>query len=96
MKRHNFDVLSFLSGLIFGGIAVAYLLAEQQSWDIDGRWVLPGALIALGLAGIAGAVNSLRPSRDEASSKELPHESAESGDSYAAPSDVSPTETADL
>jgi hypothetical protein len=65
MKRHPFDLTSFLFGLVFGGAATAYLLADQLAWDVDGRWVLPIALIVLGVAGIAGAVGGLRPSRTD-------------------------------
>jgi hypothetical protein len=72
MKRHPFDLTSFLFGLVFGGAATAYLLADQLAWDVDGRWVLPIALIVLGVAGIAGAVGGLRPSRsDSATDAEL-------------------------
>ena len=61
MKRHAFDMTSFLFGLVLGAAAVGFLLAEQLSWDIDGRWVLPTALILLGIVGIAGAFSGLRP-----------------------------------
>ena len=61
MKRHPFDLTSFIFGAIFGGAAAVYLVADQLSWDVNGRWVLPVALIALGVAGIAGAVGGLRP-----------------------------------
>ena len=72
MKRHPFDLTSFLFGAVFGGAAAAYLLADRLAWDVDGRWVLPIALIALGVAGIAGAVGGLRPSRaNSASDAEL-------------------------
>ena len=60
MKRHPFDLTSFIFGAVFGGAAAAYLLADQLAWDVDGRWVLPVALIVLGVAGIAGAVGGLR------------------------------------
>lgn len=63
MKRHPFDLTSFLFGLIFGGAATIYLLADPLAWDVDGRWVLPAALIALGVAGVAGALSSLRGSQ---------------------------------
>ncbi len=64
MKRHPFDLTSFIFGAVFGGAATVYLLADQLSWDIDGRWILPLALITLGVAGIAGAVSGLRSSSD--------------------------------
>jgi hypothetical protein len=67
MKRHPFDLTSFIFGAVFGGAAVVYLLADQFAWDIDGRWILPLALITLGVAGIAGAVSGLRTDKDDAS-----------------------------
>lgn len=60
MKRHPFDLTSFIFGAVFGGAATVYLLADQLAWDIDGRWILPLALITLGVAGIAGALSGLR------------------------------------
>lgn len=60
MKRHPFDLTSFIFGAVFGGAAAVYLLADQLAWDVDGRWVLPLALITLGLAGIAAAISGLR------------------------------------
>ncbi len=72
MKPHAFDMTSFLFGVIFGGAAAVYLLADPLAWNIDGRWVLPVALIALGVAGIAGALSSLRFNRSPADEPE-PH-----------------------
>ncbi len=78
MKRHPFDLTSFIFGAVFGGAAAVYILADQLAWEIDGRWVLPVALILLGVAGIAGAVGGLRSSANnddlsgEAESAESP------------------------
>ncbi|MCZ3388192.1 MAG: hypothetical protein LH645_03520 [Actinomycetia bacterium] len=66
MKRHPFDLTSFIFGAVFGGAAIVYLLADQLAWDIDGRWILPLALITLGIAGIAGAVTGLRSGSGDA------------------------------
>jgi len=63
MKRHTFDATSFIFGAVLAITAIGFLLAEQYSWDIDGRWVLPAALITLGAAGVAGAISGLRPNR---------------------------------
>jgi hypothetical protein len=77
MKRHAFDMTSFLFGIVLGAAAVAFLLADQLSWDVDGRWILPAALILLGVVGIAGAFSGLRPS---ASSEQNRHDDAVAGD----------------
>ena len=80
MKPHSFDMTSFLFAVIFGGAAAVYLLADQLSWDVDGRWVLPVALIALGIAGIAGALSTFTSSGREVGAELVTPESAESAD----------------
>ncbi len=75
MKRHPFDLTSFIFGAIFGGAAAVYLLADQLAWDVNGRWVLPVALILLGIAGIAGAVGGLRSGSGSADADEAEVES---------------------
>lgn len=82
MKRHPFDLTSFIFGAVFGGAATVYLLADQLAWDIDGRWILPLALITLGVAGIAGAIGGLR-SGSELGDPEGDRETAEMGESEA-------------
>jgi uncharacterized membrane protein len=66
MKRHAFDVVSFLFALVFGAVAAMYLAAPSLDWDVAGPWFFPAALIALGVAAIVGAVSGLRPRRDMA------------------------------
>jgi hypothetical protein len=56
MKRHPFDVTSLISGLVFAIVAGVYLVAAANGQYIDGRWLLPLALIGLGIAGVAGAI----------------------------------------
>ena len=63
MKRHAFDFTSFIFGVVLATAAAGFLVADQLSWDIDGRWVLPVALILLGVAGVAGALSGLRSAR---------------------------------
>lgn len=88
MKRHPFDLTSFLFGAVFGGAAAVYLFADQLAWDVDGRWVLPIALIVLGVAGIAGAVGGLRPSRGEAALDADLTDAADSADEHDLVTDV--------
>ena len=57
MRRHEFDLASFVAGLVFAGVAGAYLIGAFTSVRVDATWVLPLALIGLGVAGLA---NSLR------------------------------------
>lgn len=91
MKRHPFDPTSFIFGVVFGGAATAYLLAEQLAWDIDGRWVLPVALMVLGVAGIAGAVGGLRSSTPDPDSESDPDRDPDSK-SDSADADATPDE----
>ena len=74
MKRHTFDSVSFLFGLVFGGVAAVYLAAPSLEWDVAGPWLFPVALMVLGLAAIVGAVGGLRPRRDDAASDPRPDE----------------------
>jgi hypothetical protein len=63
MRRHSFDLTSFMFGVVLATAAAGFLLADQLAWDVDGRWVLPVALILLGVAGVAGALSSIRGNR---------------------------------
>ncbi len=58
MKRHQMDPVSLVAGLVFAAVAGVYLIATQTDTNVDGRWVLPLALIGLGVGGVLGAVNS--------------------------------------
>lgn len=59
MKRHDTDPLALISGILFLIVGSTYLVAEQTSADIDARWVLPVALIAVGLAGLVTSLLSV-------------------------------------
>lgn len=66
MRRHELDLTSLVAGLVFVGIAVAYLIGAYTDVHIDAGWVLPIGLVGLGLAGLAGSLRAgLRPG-DEA------------------------------
>ena len=56
MRKHPFDLTSLLAGLVFLAVATVYLLGQATGNAIDGTWVLPVALVALGLAGLAGGI----------------------------------------
>jgi len=58
MTRHQMDPVSLVAGLVFAAVAAVYLIATQTDMNVDGRWVLPLALIGLGVGGVLGAVNS--------------------------------------
>ncbi|MET0740598.1 MAG: hypothetical protein ABWZ26_03490 [Candidatus Nanopelagicales bacterium] len=56
MKRHELDVFSLVCGLVFAAVAVVYLVAAATDSEVEGRWVIPLALIGLGVAGLVGSV----------------------------------------
>jgi hypothetical protein len=65
VKRHQLDLFSLLAGLAFVAIAVLYLLDAAGQLKVNGRLVIPLLLIALGVAGLAGAVHRMaRGQRD--------------------------------
>ncbi len=65
MKKHEFDPLSLIFGLLFllGGIP---LLVSRAGFEFfDGRWVFPAFLIVAGLIVLATAQFSKRDSETD-------------------------------
>jgi hypothetical protein len=55
MKRHPFDVLSFIAGTLFVVLGVAF--ATEGSDVVDqAKWIWPAMLLSLGAAGLAAAL----------------------------------------
>ena len=78
MRRHELDLVSLVTGLVFVAIAAAYLVAEYAGRDISAGWVLPLGLIGLGLAGLTGSVRrGLRS--DPVPTPEVTHDIAQEG-----------------
>ena len=78
MRKHEFDLTSFVAGLVFLAIAAAYLVGAFTSVRIDATWVLPLGLVGLGVAGLAGSLRvGLRADRehDPELDQEVPLES---------------------
>lgn len=59
MKRHDLDVLSLVSGAVFVVAAVLYIASIDASLDL--RWIVPAALVAIGAAGLYGALRGQTP-----------------------------------
>jgi len=57
MKRHRFDPLSFVFGMIFLLIAGAATWNQSVRWDIN-AWVLPAVILFLGIALLASTLRS--------------------------------------
>jgi hypothetical protein len=56
MKRHELDVVSLVSGLLFTGLAVMFALNAADWVTFDVRVVPAAVLIVLGIAGISASV----------------------------------------
>jgi hypothetical protein len=56
MKRHELDVVSLVSGLLFTGLAVVFALNALGWVTFDIRVVPATVLIVLGIAGISASV----------------------------------------
>jgi cytochrome c oxidase subunit IV len=60
VRKHPIDLFSLISGLLFTGLAVAYIVGAYTDIRLDARLALPLALVGLGLAGLAGAMVAQR------------------------------------
>ena len=75
MRRHDLDWVSLIAGLVFLVFAVVYTVASLTDVSIDGRFVWPIVLVALGAAGVATAVTATQ--REEKAFAELESEPTE-------------------
>jgi hypothetical protein len=58
VKRHEIDVISLVSGLLFAGLGAVFALHALDVFSIDVRAVPAVVLIGLGIGGIAAALTS--------------------------------------
>ena len=70
MKTHEFDVLSFLTGLLITAIGLAFLLLPDLNDIIDvltdaGSWFWPAVFIAVGVAVLAPLATRGRTGEEE-------------------------------
>ena len=77
MRRHDLDWVSLIAGLVFGVFAVAYTVVSLTDVTLDGRFVWPIVLVALGAAGVATAVTAT--TREEKAFAEVAPESGGEG-----------------
>lgn len=61
MKTHRFDTISFVTGFVFLGIGLIYLIPRDVSQIIDfvvgaGSWFWPVLFLALGVAVLVPAI----------------------------------------
>ncbi len=62
MRSHRLDLVSLIAGLLFTGLAIAYIVGAYADVRLDPRYVLPLVLVGLGLAGLAGSILAQRRS----------------------------------
>ena len=62
MRKHPLDLVSLIAGLLFTGLAVAYIVGAYADVRLDPRLVLPLVLVGLGVAGLGGSVLAQRRS----------------------------------
>jgi hypothetical protein len=58
VRRHELDWVSLIAGLVFTVFAALYLLTPLVDVSLDGRYVWPVVLVALGVGGLAAAVRA--------------------------------------
>jgi hypothetical protein len=68
VSRHDRDGLSLMGGLLMVLVAGMFLLDDLTSVEVDGRWVGPAVLIAVGLAGLASTLRSARAESEQGTS----------------------------
>ena len=56
MRQHETDYLSLAAGLLFTVLGVVFAVSAATGWQIDGRWIAPTVLIALGAGGVAASL----------------------------------------
>ena len=61
MWRHERDAVSLMGGLLLVLLAAVFLVHDLTDIDVDGRWVAPVVLIAVGAAGLLSSLRH-RPS----------------------------------
>lgn len=59
-ERHELDVISLMTGLVFTVLGVGWLLSEGTRLAFDAAWVVPLLLVGLGLVGLLGTVSGQR------------------------------------
>ena len=55
-EKHERDGVSLMAGLLLVLLAAAFLVHDLTSVELDGRWVAPLGLIAVGAAGLASTL----------------------------------------
>jgi hypothetical protein len=54
MRRHDFDPIAFIFGVVFAGLGVVFMTGNLELLN-HAQWLWPGLLVLLGLAVLVGA-----------------------------------------
>ncbi len=65
MRPHENDYLSLAAGLVFTILGALLAISAATGWQIDGRWIAPTVLIALGAGGVAASLAASRRQEQE-------------------------------
>ena len=65
MRRHDLDLFSLITGVLFVGLAAWHLVDTATDVDLEGGFVVPVLLVALGVVGLAGVLRSGRSPESE-------------------------------
>lgn len=72
MKQHENDYLSLAAGLVFTALGILLAISAATGWQIDGRWIAPVVLIAIGAGGVAASLSATRRQQEAAGTSESP------------------------
>jgi len=73
LQRHATDVIALVSGTIFAGLAVVWILMLSETIDIEQAWI--GGPVILIVAGVLGLLVTLTPNRTPVPVQELEEDS---------------------
>ena len=77
MNRHDTDPLTLGLGVVFVVIGVGFLLGEVTGNDVEARWVVPIALLGVGLAGLVTSLIEIARRRDRRSDEPMDRPTAD-------------------
>jgi hypothetical protein len=72
VRQHETDYLSLAAGLLFTALGILFALSAATGWQIDGRWIAPTVLIALGAGGVAASLAAAKRQQRESEALATP------------------------
>ena len=64
MKRHLFDPISFVFGLLFLGFGIPLAVSGGDLSFFDGTWIFPAFLVCTGVVVLVSARGSAKPEEE--------------------------------